>query len=236
MENIHMIDIEKRKQQFKKRLENASNSDFAYIHSEFKKLIDLEDSINTCFSNNTKDKLLLGENLKQIRQFKYFNLAGFNSFEEYCDKEIGISKGQASKLISVFEFSKSFGTETFSWEQFTISQLQEMLYLSKDQLNQVDPTMTLMQIRALKNAPQTIDELKQNIKTDKEALLKVKNFDYDNDNYDFNYFTKFSRPDLAIIAFELYSRLKASRNKKTKKEIKEGIINIASVQKQVNHD
>ena len=179
---------------------------------------------------------MLGENLKQIRQFKYFNLAGFNSFEEYCDKEIGISKKYAYRLISIYEFIKSRDVATINYEQFTISQLQEILTLSDDKLNQVDPAMTITQIRALKNAPQTIDELKQNIKTDKEALLKVKNFDYDNDSYDFNYFTKFSRPDLAIIAFELYSRLKASRSPKTKKETKDGIINIASVQKQVNSD
>lgn len=232
MEKIHMIDIKKRKQQFKQYGQNNFAIPNSYIFIDLEKFLILEESINACFSQNTKGKLLLGDNLKQIRDLKYFSLVGYNSFEEYCDKEIGISKGQASKLISVFEFSKSFDIETFNCEQFTISQLQEMLYLSKDQLKQVDPAMTITQIRALKNAPKTIDELKQDIQKEhekgcdcdcckkiEEYKPTMKDFNLSNPNYNFDFFTKFGRADLSYIAWQLYSELNRIRGSNAKKKV-----------------
>ena len=222
MENIHMIDIEKRKQQFKERLESCAAIDFDYINREFKKLIDFEEGINACFSHDTRNKITLGFYLQEIKNSGLYNVLGYNSFEEYCDKEIGISKKYAYRLIKIFEFTKSRDVATLNCSEFTISQLQEMLSLSDDQLKQVNPAMTIKQIRDLKNTPKTIDELKQELQEEKEEYKPtMKDFNVENPNYNFDFFTKFGRSDLSYIAWQLYSELNRLRGSKAKKKVED---------------
>lgn len=222
MENIHMIDIEKRKQQFKKRLETTPACDVQYINDSYTMLINLEEKINQELTNDTYTKLHLGCYLKDIKEKYLYKFVKYITFEEYCDKELGISRKYAYTLIKIYKWTKCLDVETFDYHKFTISQLQEMLSLSDDQLKQVNPAMTIKQIRDLKNTPKTIDELKQELQEEKEEYKPtMKDFNVENPNYNFDFFTKFGRSDLSYIAWQLYSELNRLRGSKAKKKVED---------------
>lgn len=223
MEKIHKIDINNRKVQFQTRLENASPTDIKYINDSYITLINLEENINKCLTNDTKTKIELGGYLSEINGKDLYRLTNCNSFEEYCDKEIGISKKYAYHLINIYEFTKSLAGETFDYNLFTISQLQEMLYLTEEQLKQVDPIMTKLQIRQLRTTPKTIEELKQehdkecdchSCKTQDKCNFTINDFNLNNTSYDVDYFNYFKKQDLAVIAWMLYEELNSYRKLK----------------------
>ena len=234
MEEIHKIDIKKHKQHFNECLEHPYGRDLIDINNEFIKFIDLEEKINECLTSDTKTKINLGSYLKEIRDYKLYSyrtptFSGYYSFEEYCEKEIGISKKYAYRLISIYEFTKSRDVATFDYTLYSISQLQEILSLSDDQLKQVDPTMTIKQIRDLKNMPKTIDELKQehdkecdchSCKTQDKYKLTIHDFNIENTSYDVDYFNNFNKQDLAVIAWNLYEELNYYRKQRKIQNVK----------------
>lgn len=234
MEEIHKIDIKKHKQHFNECLEHPYGRDLIDINNEFIKFIDLEEKINECLTSDTKTKINLGSYLKEIRDYKLYSyrtptFSGYYSFEEYCEKEIGISKGYASRLININEYLKSCAGATFDYNLFTISQLQEMMYLTEEQLKQVDPTMTKLQIRQLRTAPKTIDELKQehdkecdchSCKTQDKYKLTIHDFNIENTSYDVDYFNNFNKQDLAVIAWNLYEELNYYRKQRKIQNVK----------------
>lgn len=229
MEEIHKIDINNRKVQFQTKLEKAQSTYSKYINDSFVELINLEENINKCLTNDTKTKIELGGYLSKIKDKSLFLFADSGNFESYCGKEIGISKKYAYRLISIYEFTKSRDVATFDYTLFSISQLQEILSLSDDQLKQVDPTMTIKQIRDLKNMPKTIDELKQehdkecdchSCKTQDKYKLTIHDFNIENTSYDVDYFNNFNKQDLAVIAWNLYEELNYYRKQRKIQNVK----------------
>lgn len=228
MENIHKININKTKEIFKTRLENSVSSQLESLEREFTKLITLEENINKCLTNDTKSKIELGGYLNEIKNSYLYKFSEYISFEAYCLFVIGISKRYAYRLIEISEFVKSVDVDTIDFTQFTISQLQEMLYLPSNKLDLVSPTMTILEIRQLKynctsssassqhehehehcsceecHTPKPID-----LKTAKIPLAR---FQIDKRDYKFDDFTHFSGKDLTVIAYDLYTKLNYYRN------------------------
>lgn len=229
MEEIHKIDINNRKVQFQTRLEKAPASDIKYINDSYLTLINLEENINKCLTNDTKTKIELGSYLNEIKEYGLYKYTLHNSFGEYCEKEIGISKKYAYQLINIFEFTKSLDVETFNYTLYSISQLQEILYLTSEELQNVTPSMTIKQIRDLKNMPKTIDELKQehdkecdchSCKTQDKYKLTIHDFNIENTSYDVDYFNNFNKQDLAVIAWNLYEELNYYRKQRKIQNVK----------------
>lgn len=229
MEEIHKIDINNRKVQFQTRLEKAPAFDIKYINDSYLTLINLEENINKCLTNDTKTKIELGSYLNEIKEKYLYKFTRCNSFEEYCEKEIGISKQYAYQLIKIFNFTKSIDVDTLNYTLYSISQLQEIFYLTEEQLKQVDPTMTIKQIRDLKNMPKTIDELKQehdkgcdchSCKTQDKYKLTIHDFNIENTSYDVDYFNNFNKQDLAVIAWNLYEELNYYRKQRKIQNVK----------------
>lgn len=224
MENIHKININKTKEKFKTRLETSSSADLEYLEREFTKLITLEENINKCLTNDTKSKIELGGYLNEIKESFLYKLSEYESFESYCLFVIGISKRYAYRLIEVFNFKKSVDIDTIDFTQFTISQLQEILYLPSDKLELVSPSMTILEIRQLKynctsssassdhghcnceecHTPKPIDL--------KNAKIPLARFQIDKRDYKFDDFTHFSGKDLTVIAYDLYTKLNYYRD------------------------
>lgn len=227
MENIHKININKTKEIFKTRLENSGSSNLEYLEREFTKLIMLEENINKCLTNDTKSKIELGGYLNEIKESFLYKFCGFNTFEDYCLSVIGISKRYAYRLIEVFDFIKSVDVDTIDFSQFTISQLQEILYLPSNKLDLVSPTMTILEIRLLKynctsssvssghesghecNCSDCKISKPINLKTAKIPLAR---FQIDKRDYKFDDFTHFTGKDLTVIAYDLYTKLNYYRN------------------------
>lgn len=97
--------------------------------------------------------IALGYYLKHIRENKLFLDGGYHSFGEYVKTECGFSESTASRHISRMEqFSEGGNTPKLAdrYRDYSPSQLQEMLYLTDEQREQVTPETTVKDIREMR--------------------------------------------------------------------------------------
>lgn len=101
----------------------------------------------------------LGFHLYEFKVNGYHEDFGYLTFENFCDKNIGMDKGAVSRCINVYlRFAKrhkegSFVPSMFiddKYADFSYSQLCEMLPLSEADLKHIRPDMTVKQIREYK--------------------------------------------------------------------------------------
>lgn len=81
--------------------------------------------------------------------------AGFNTTAEWAEKFFGFSKSKVSRYCSItakFKWTK-YTTEQGDnyWDIFTLSQMQEMLKATDEQLSEITPDMTVKDIREFIN-------------------------------------------------------------------------------------
>lgn len=106
-----------------------------------------------------KSYIRLGFHLHEFDRLKYYEDFGFPTLSEFCEVNLGLDKSAVSRCISVFwEFAKINDNITQSrtmflddkYENFSYSQLCEMVSMTADQRELVKPEMTIKQIRELK--------------------------------------------------------------------------------------
>ena len=79
--------------------------------------------------------------------YRYFN------FYEYTEKELGFGKSTVVRLIQIVErFCEAHGVLKPRFEDFSFSQLCEMVSMAEDRLDKVRPEMTVREIRAYKKS------------------------------------------------------------------------------------
>lgn len=124
----------------------------------------------------------LGFHLYECRQQKYYEDFGFVDMDEFCEKNFGMDKSSVSRCINVF---LSFCPVTSSslpqmglderWNEYSYSQLVEMLPLSHKQRLQIKPNMTIKQIREMKKDMKKAIINKVDFAVLDEAIDKVNN-------------------------------------------------------------
>lgn len=101
----------------------------------------------------------LGFHLHEFDRLKYYEDFGYTSLVEFCEVNLGLDKSAVSRCMSVFlNFAKINDNITRTrtmflddkYENFSYSQLCEMVSMSDDQRKLVKPEMTIKQIRELK--------------------------------------------------------------------------------------
>lgn len=106
-----------------------------------------------------KSYIRLGFHLHEFDRLKYYEDFGYATLAEFCEVNLGLDKSAVSRCISVFwEFAKINDNITQSrsmfldekYENFSYSQLCEMVSMTADQRKLVKPEMTIKQIRELK--------------------------------------------------------------------------------------
>ncbi len=120
----------------------------------------IKDNIN----NASRAFIKIGYYLKDVRDRDLFSADGYENIWEFAHSEFGISKSQASKLMSINDRFSVDGNSPELLEQykdFSSSKLQEMLYLTDDQLEQVSLTTTVAQIRDIRNPEKSVSTSKQ---------------------------------------------------------------------------
>lgn len=120
----------------------------------------IKDNIN----NASRAFIKIGYYLKDLRDRELFSADGYENIWEFAHSEFGISKSQASKLMSINDRFSIDGNSPELLEQykdFSSSKLQEMLYLTDDQLEQVSLTTTVAQIRDIRNPEKSVSTSKQ---------------------------------------------------------------------------
>lgn len=105
--------------------------------------------------------------LKQMRDDKLYKELGYQNFEEYCENEVGFSRMQAHKYISIVENIKNVNSSL----HFGVTKLALLSSLSESQQEEIQQTVDLEDI-SVRKLKEEIARLKKE-KSSTEARLKI---------------------------------------------------------------
>lgn len=104
--------------------------------------------------------IAIGYYLKCVRDGELYREDGYSNIWDFADQELEISKSAASRYMKMNDRYSVDGNSPIVAEQFREfgkSQLQEMLYLTDEQIEEVTPDSTVAQIRELRQPAETTD-------------------------------------------------------------------------------
>lgn len=106
----------------------------------------IRNNINQMYNSWTS----IGFALKQARDKAFYKEDGYKSIQDYAYCEFGIKKQRASRLITIVETLSVNGNSPVledKWKDFSISKLEEIIYLDEEDRELAQPIMTTVQIR-----------------------------------------------------------------------------------------
>ncbi len=124
--------------------------------------------IGTDISDIKTRYIRLGFHLAECKKCKYYEHFGYMTLEEFTDANFGFDKSAVSRCINVFErFCQrggSYGnTPTMfidkKYEDYSYSQLCEMLPLSEDDIRLIKPSMSVSAIREIKKKNKKVKQV-----------------------------------------------------------------------------
>lgn len=142
----------------------------------------------------------LGFHLDEFARYEYFRDFGYLTLESFCQSNLGLDKSAVSRCIGVYREFNAGDDQEFScgviskgcamelsekWEDYSYTQLCEMLPLSPEQREKIDPAMSIKQIRdykrSLKNKPvastQQEDSERDPVASTQQKQPKIFNYD-----------------------------------------------------------
>jgi hypothetical protein len=137
---------------------------------------DSKAAINSNINQTARSFVAIGFYLKHIRDKEMFHEDGYQNIWALAQGEFGISKPQASKFMAINDKFSVDGNSPILLEQykdFSSSKLQEMLYLTDEQLEQVTVGTTVAEIREIKNPDKTVSTSKQEPEPEKVVPAQV---------------------------------------------------------------
>lgn len=130
----------------------------------------------------------LGFHLSEFSRLGFYKDFGFSSLADFCEVNLGLDKSAVSRCISVFDvFAKrngmySDGSRTMfineKYQDFSYSQLCEMVSMSDEERKLVKPEMTIKQIRELKkkNVSRKEENVSQVATSQQDGFFDYKTF------------------------------------------------------------
>lgn len=117
--------------------------------------------------------ITIGYYLKLIRDNEMYRQDGFRDIWEFAQNTYGISKSTCSRWMTMNDKFSRDGNSPYLKEEyrdFGKSQLQEMLYLTDEQMEQARPDMTAKEIREIRKPEEPKRELKKPDETERQYL------------------------------------------------------------------
>lgn len=117
--------------------------------------------------------ITIGYYLKMIRDNEMYRQDGFKDIWEFAQDTYGISKSTCSRWMAMNDKFSQDGNSPYLKEEyrdFGKSQLQEMLYLTDEQMEQARPDMTAKEIREIRKPEEPKRELKKPDETERKYL------------------------------------------------------------------
>lgn len=117
--------------------------------------------------------ITIGYYLKMIRDNEMYRQDGFRDIREFAQDTYGISKSTCSRWMAMNDKFSQDGNSPYLKEEyrdFGKSQLQEMLYLTDEQMEQARPDMTAKEIREIRKPEAPKIELKKPDETERKYL------------------------------------------------------------------
>ncbi|MDF2908399.1 MAG: DNA-directed polymerase subunit alpha, partial [Herbinix sp.] len=147
-------------------------------------LVDAKEFIRANINSASRSFVAIGYYLKYIRNNEMFTEDGYQSIWEFAKSEFGIGKSSASQFMSINDkFSKDGNSPILldQYKDFTSSKLAEMLTMTDEQLEQITPTTTIVEIREIKKPAETIltseqSEITEGPKTIDDLELSVRTY------------------------------------------------------------
>ena len=90
-----------------------------------------------------------------------FRRGGYRNFGEYVRTECGMSESAASRQINIMEYFSEEGNSpklAEKWVGYSSSKLQELLSMTEEQREKVNPKMTVLQIRNIRKSGECQDK------------------------------------------------------------------------------
>lgn len=110
--------------------------------------------INVEIRRGIKTSHEIARQLQKIRDGELYTATGAESFSDFAENWFKISKSQASRLVQISErflhekvIDEEAGKEVYTYEAYTASKLVEMLKATPEQLEMINPDMTVKEIR-----------------------------------------------------------------------------------------
>lgn len=120
-------------------------------------LNDAKKLLSSNIKNMSRSFIAAGYYMKYIRDRELFRDGGYSSIWEFAEDQYGIKKSAASRWMAMNDkFSKDGNSPILDdkYKDFNKSQLQEMLYLTDDQIEEAEPEMSAKEIRAIRKPPE----------------------------------------------------------------------------------
>ena len=127
-------------------------------------LNDVKNLLSANIKNMSRSFIAAGYYMKYIRDRELFRDGGYNSIWEFAEDQYGIKKSAASRWMAMNDkFSKDGNSPILDdkYKDFNKSQLQEMLYLTDEQIEEAEPEMSAKEIRAIRKPLEVIAPAQQ---------------------------------------------------------------------------
>lgn len=128
--------------------------------------VDVKKFIQANINSAAMSFIAIGYYLKYVRDNELHNEDGYSSIWEFAKSEFGIGKSSASSFMGINDkFSKDGNSPILldKYKDFSSSKLAEMLTMTDEQLEEVTPTTTIVQIRQIKKP---VDEVFEAVTTE----------------------------------------------------------------------
>lgn len=131
--------------------------------SEWYEMIDYEQAKNfiaTSIKDIARSFVKIGYYLKYIREKELYKEDGYQDIWEFAFDTYGISRSTASRYIAINDRFSEHGNSPVlaaAYQDYSKSKLQEMLYLTDEQIENVTPEMTVKEIRKVRETEQCIE-------------------------------------------------------------------------------
>lgn len=127
---------------------SLDNSDIVTVDDKYDKAFELNSRI--CFHAQQAQKNLFEvcNGLREMRDGKLYKSLGYQNFEEYCEKEVGLSRFMAYKYVSVAEMKN-----VESIQQIGVTKLALLAKLDEPQREEITQTVSVgdVSVRELKD-------------------------------------------------------------------------------------
>ena len=115
--------------------------------------LEWKEDIRNRLQETSENFIVIGYRLKQMRESRMYEQEGYRSLSEFAGREYNLSRSVVSRLIQINDrFSEGGNSMELKAEyrNYGFAKLQEMLYLTDEELEEVTDDMTMREIRAIR--------------------------------------------------------------------------------------
>lgn len=136
--------------------------------SQHEQAVQLHQRIMTSGSLAAQNLWEMANALKEMRDGKLYKELGYQNFESYCEEEVGFSREQGRKYISIIENMKQENANS-SWH-LGVTKLYLLSSLSEDKQQEISETVDLESV-SVRELKKEIEKLKADVMSEKRELF-----------------------------------------------------------------